>query len=84
VREAKRVLRPAGKFLLAEHVRSPHLVVRALQRMINPLSVRFGGDHLTREPLENLGSEGFEIDEVRCSKLGIVELGSAPKPLGVA
>lgn len=84
VREAKRVLRAGGRFLLAEHVRSPNLVVQTLQRVIDPLSVRFGGDHLTREPLENLRSEGFEIDEVRRSKLGIVELVSARKPLGVA
>jgi ubiquinone/menaquinone biosynthesis C-methylase UbiE len=80
VREAKRVLRPGGRFVLAEHVRSPNPVVRTIERMIEPLTVRFEGDHLTREPLEHLEAEGFAIEEVRRSKLGIVELVAATKP----
>jgi ubiquinone/menaquinone biosynthesis C-methylase UbiE len=79
VREAKRVLRPGGKFVLAEHVCSPVGVVRAIERMIEPLAVRFGGDHLTREPLEHLEAEGFAVETVERSKLGIVELVSARK-----
>ena len=74
VREAKRVLRPGGKFILAEHVRSPVGIVRAIERMIEPLAVRFGGDHLTREPLEHLEAEGFTVEAVERSKLGVVEL----------
>ncbi|HVC07024.1 MAG TPA: methyltransferase domain-containing protein [Solirubrobacterales bacterium] len=80
VREAKRVLRPGGKFVLAEHVRSPIWVVRMIERLIEPLAVRFGGDHLTREPLEHLEAEGFRVEEVKRSKLGIVELVTARKP----
>jgi ubiquinone/menaquinone biosynthesis C-methylase UbiE len=80
VREAKRVLRPGGRFVLAEHVRSPVGVVRAVEKMIEPLAVRFGGDHLTREPLEHLQAEGFTIEAVERSKLGIVELVTAVKP----
>jgi len=37
VREVKRVLRPGGKFVLAEHVRSPVGVVRAIEKMVEPL-----------------------------------------------
>jgi ubiquinone/menaquinone biosynthesis C-methylase UbiE len=80
VREAKRVLRSGGKLVLAEHVRSPVGVVRAVERMIEPLAVRFGGDHLTREPLEHLEAEGFTVETVERSKLGIVELVTAHKP----
>ncbi len=80
VREAKRVLRPAGRILLAEHVRSPNPVVRTIQRAIDPLAHRFGGDHLLREPLDHLAEAGFEVDEVKRSKAGIVELVSARKP----
>jgi ubiquinone/menaquinone biosynthesis C-methylase UbiE len=80
VREAKRVLRPGGRFLLAEHVRSPNRVVRAIQRVIDPFANRFGGDHLLREPLEPLREQGFEIEDVRRSKAGIVELVAARKP----
>ena len=34
--EAKRVLRPGGRILLAEHVRSPNPVVRTIQRIVDP------------------------------------------------
>lgn len=80
VAEVKRVLRPGGKFVLAEHVRSPVGVVRGVEKLIEPLAVRFGGDHLTREPLEHLEAEGFRIEEVKRSRVGIVELVRASKP----
>jgi ubiquinone/menaquinone biosynthesis C-methylase UbiE len=80
IREAKRVLRPGGRILLAEHVRSPNPLVRTIQRLLDPLAHRFGGDHLLREPLDPLSDEGFEIGEVKRSKAGFVELVSARKP----
>jgi ubiquinone/menaquinone biosynthesis C-methylase UbiE len=79
VREAKRVLRPGGRILLAEHVRSPNRVVRTIQRLVDPLAHRFGGDHLLREPLEHLAAEGFEVEQVRRRKAGFVELVAARK-----
>lgn len=80
VREAKRVLRPDGRILLAEHVRSPNPVVRTIQRAIDPLAHKFGGDHLMREPLEPLAEEGFEVEDVERRKAGYVELAAARKP----
>jgi ubiquinone/menaquinone biosynthesis C-methylase UbiE/predicted ester cyclase len=80
VREAKRVLRPGGRIVLAEHVRSPNPVVRTIQRVLDPLADRFGGDHLLREPLDHLKAEGFAVDEVRRQKAGWVELVAAHKP----
>jgi ubiquinone/menaquinone biosynthesis C-methylase UbiE len=80
VAEVYRVLRPGGRFSLLEHVRSPARVVRALQRLIEPLSLRFEADHLTREPLDHLGAVGFEVEEVERSKWGIVERVAARKP----
>lgn len=79
--EIRRVLRPGGRVLLAEHVRSPNPLVRALQRVVNPLTVRFGGDHWTREPLEHLEREGFEVEELERRKAGIVERVRARKPV---
>jgi ubiquinone/menaquinone biosynthesis C-methylase UbiE len=73
VAEAKRVLRPGGRLLLLEHVRSPRRTIRAAQTLLDPLAVRFKGDHIAREPLEHLTAEGFAIDELQRSKLGIVE-----------
>jgi ubiquinone/menaquinone biosynthesis C-methylase UbiE len=80
VAEMKRVLRPGGRALLLEHVRSPRFVVRAVQRAIEPIAVWLEGDHLLREPLEMLHAEGFEIDEVERTKLGIVERVAARRP----
>jgi ubiquinone/menaquinone biosynthesis C-methylase UbiE len=80
VREAGRVLRPGGRILLAEHVRSPNRLVRTIQRALEPFAHRIGGDHLLREPLDHLAAEGFEVDEVRRQKAGWVELVSAHKP----
>lgn len=82
VAEARRVLRPGGKLLLLEHVRSPVRAVRAIERLLEPLAVRFAADHLTREPLDYLRAEGFEIERLKRSKLGIVERVSARKPGG--
>jgi ubiquinone/menaquinone biosynthesis C-methylase UbiE len=71
--EALRVLRPGGRLLMLEHVRSPSRAVRAGQRLLEPLAVRFEADHLLREPLDYLPSVGFQIDLVERSKWGIVE-----------
>jgi ubiquinone/menaquinone biosynthesis C-methylase UbiE len=79
-KEAFRILRPGGPLLLLEHVRSPVRAVRAVERVLEPLAVRFEADHLTREPLDYLPGVGFEIDEVQRSKWGIVERLRAHKP----
>jgi ubiquinone/menaquinone biosynthesis C-methylase UbiE len=79
-KEAYRVLRPGGQLLMLEHVRSPVRAVRALERVLEPLAVRFEADHLLREPLDYLPGVGFEIDEVHRSKWGIVERLRAHKP----
>ena len=80
VSEAKRVLRPGGRLLLLEHVRSPNRIVRAGQRLLEPLFFRFQGDHLLREPLEHVHAEGFDLEEVHRSRWGIIEKVVAKKP----
>jgi ubiquinone/menaquinone biosynthesis C-methylase UbiE len=80
VGEAHRVLRAGGRLLLLEHVRSPRLPMRAVQRLLDPLAVRFVGDHLVREPLDHLKAEAFEVERVERSKWGIVERVMARKP----
>lgn len=84
VAEVRRVLRPGGRFLLLEHVRSPLLPIRVAQRLLEPLMLRFEADHLTREPLEHLRAEGFTIERLERSKLGIVERLAARKPANAA
>src|SRR3954451_18605360 len=61
VAEVRRVLRPGGRFLLLEHVRSPLRGARATQGVLEPLAQRFEAAHLLREPLEHLQALDFEI-----------------------
>jgi ubiquinone/menaquinone biosynthesis C-methylase UbiE len=84
VAEAWRVLRPGGRFVLAEHVRSTRPRIRAGQKLIDPLFVRFAADHLMREPLHHLQRQGFEIERVERYSLGIVERIAAQKPTSQA
>ena len=80
VAEASRVLRAGGRLLLLEHVRSPVLSVQAIQRVLDPLFVRFQADHLLREPLDHLEDAGLEVERLERSMWGIVERVSARKP----
>jgi ubiquinone/menaquinone biosynthesis C-methylase UbiE len=78
--EAYRVLRPGGQLLMLEHVRSPARAVRGVERLLEPLFIRFMADHLLRDPLDYLPGVGFEMDELLRSKWGIVERLRAHKP----
>src|SRR4051794_20057763 len=60
-----------------EHVRSPVLPVRAVQRVLDPLAVRFEADHLVREPLDYLAEIGFEVETSSDQSLGSSS-GSSP------
>jgi ubiquinone/menaquinone biosynthesis C-methylase UbiE len=81
VAEAARVLRPGGRLLLLEHVRSPILPVRLLQRVLEPLAVLLDHDHLLREPLRHVEDTGLVVERLERSKLGVVERLAARKPL---
>ncbi|MHC3367286.1 class I SAM-dependent methyltransferase [Rhodococcus aetherivorans] len=79
--EAHRVLVPGGRVVLAEHGPSTNRALRALQRGIEPLSIRFGADHLLRDPVPYLTEAGFVVDDVhRTGRMGIVFRVLAHKP----
>lgn len=75
-----RVLRPGGRLILLDHVASPNRAVRAAQRLLDPLLVRYEGEHLLREPDTAVSAAGLVIDELTRSKLGIVLRLTAHKP----
>lgn len=79
--EAFRVLVPGGRFVLAEHGPSTNVFARAVMKVVEPLFVRFGSDHLTRDPIGYLEDAGFLIDEVqRSGRGGVVFRVVASKP----
>jgi ubiquinone/menaquinone biosynthesis C-methylase UbiE len=81
VAEAWRVLRPGGRFVSIEHVRSPNIIIRGLERMLESYTVRTQADHLLREPVETVQVLGFSIEYLKRQKLGIVERLIARKDL---
>ena len=80
VAEAARILRPGGRLLLLEHVRSPLLPVRLLQGILNPLSVLLEHDHLLREPLHHIEDAGLLVERLECLRRGIAQRLVARKP----
>jgi ubiquinone/menaquinone biosynthesis C-methylase UbiE len=80
VAEMKRVLRPGGRLLLLDHIRTASRFGRAVQRALEVVTVPLEGEHLMRRPLDHVRAEGLRIEEQEQYKLGIVERVSARKP----
>lgn len=70
LKEIKRVVRPGGKVLLLEHMRSPNETLGALMDVINPLVVRMMGANINRRTVENVRKAGLEIEHVEDLGMG--------------
>ncbi len=63
--QMRRVLRPGGKLLFAEHGEAPDESVRSWQRRIDPVWTRLaGGCHITRPIPRLIESAGFGFDQI--------------------
>ena len=71
--EMHRVLRPGGRLILVDHIGSSVKPILWFQKLVEPLSIRFGGDHLTRRPSRSVERHGFEITESERFARGVVE-----------
>lgn len=60
LRELRRVLRPDGRLLLFEHVRSRIPPFALMQDLVTPLTRRLGPD-MNRDTLENVQRAGFRV-----------------------
>lgn len=78
LREARRVLRPGGRLVFAEHGLAPDASVVAWQRRLDPLQKRVaGGCHLTRPIDELVQASGMTFSTLRAAYTPRV-----PRPLG--
>jgi len=74
--EMRRVLKPGGKLLFAEHGRAPEAGVARWQDRLTPLWKRVaGGCHLNRQPDNLIRSAGFRIDALETRYL------QGPRPM---
>ena len=66
LREMRRVLRPGGRLLFIEHVRSEEEKLGRLQDRMAPINVRIGhGCHCNRPTLDGIQNAGFTVTQVQ-------------------
>lgn len=80
LRQAWRVLRPGGRLLLLEHVRSDNPVTGKVMDWLNPLIVRMEGANINRRIDDNLRVAGIDDFEMSRHFFGIVRLIETRKP----
>lgn len=83
LRELNRVLKPGGRLLLFEHVRSRNLLLALELDLINAVLHRVGPE-MNRDTVSSVQTAGFVIDRIRSAYLDIFLAIEAHKPTLVA
>lgn len=73
-REINRVLKPGGRGIHLEHVRSHRAVLGAVMDTLNPLVVRMTGANINRDTAANIRKSGLKILEEEDLWLDILKL----------
>ncbi len=64
LQELKRVVKPGGRVLLLEHVRSSNVLLGALMDLLNPFVVRMMGANINRKTVDNVRLARLEIEQI--------------------
>jgi ubiquinone/menaquinone biosynthesis C-methylase UbiE len=78
--EMNRVLVPAGRLLLLDHIASTWPPVYAAQWLLEQITIRAAGEHFTRRQLPLVQAARFQVVETERRKAGTVERIHAVKP----
>lgn len=79
LREVRRVLKPGGRALFLEHVRSGNPVTGKMMDLLNPIAVRLSGANINRRTVENVRAAGFNDVEVESHMFGMIKTMTATK-----
>ena len=77
--ELHRVLKPSGKAIFLEHMKSSHFMLNIFLYMMNFFSIRLLGTSMVRETQKNIELAGFTLQAVEHKVLDIVRLIIAKK-----
>jgi len=77
--EMKRVLRPGGRLILVDHVRSTVWGIYCIQRLLELAPTR-AEDELTRRPMTQVVAAGFTIEASDRLRAGVIERLVARRP----
>ena len=77
--EIRRVLKPGGRAVMLEHVRSRKPVLGPFMDIVNPIPVHVYGANINRETVDNLQKAGFDDIRIEELWLDIVKLIIAEK-----
>ncbi|MFC0526892.1 class I SAM-dependent methyltransferase [Phytohabitans kaempferiae] len=78
--EMARVLRPGGLLLLADHVEAGPRTLRAVQWLLELVTVPTAGEYWRRRPIRQVEAMGFTVEGHDRFRLGLVERLAARKP----
>jgi phosphatidylethanolamine/phosphatidyl-N-methylethanolamine N-methyltransferase len=83
LREMARVVKPAGRILLLDHVRVERPLIGPLMDRLNPATVRLAGEHINHRMDAFVREAGYEIMESRrLGLMGMIQF-IAARPAGV-
>lgn len=73
LKEIRRVVKPDGKILMLEHMRSENAFIGKILDLINPLTVRIAGVNINRKMIENIEEAGLKIEKQNFLMLSIMK-----------